>query len=207
MLGIVTGLKAEADILRDLGMLLASGGGHQAHTRSLIEEMKRAGATHLASFGIAGALDPGLKSGDIVLASQVICPDGRVRTAEPLETAFFRKGKVWGAAKPILTAQEKYSLFHKSGALAVDTESHLVAESGLPFFVVRAIADRADQDLPKAVLNGLDENGKAQLGPILAALFLDPFQLPGLVRAGMASRIALKALLGCRGLLLAANSI
>ena len=42
--------------------------------RSLIE----AGATALASWGMAGGLDPALSAGAILLPSEVLGPDGRI---------------------------------------------------------------------------------------------------------------------------------
>jgi len=201
-------MRAEANILRKSGIAVISCGGHQEETKRAISHLMQSGVNYLVSFGIAGALSPHLKTGDVILARHVMNGDGSAQETFPLPgmSKSHSEGLILGIRAPLLLAAEKHALYQKTGALAVDTESHLVAESGLPFSIIRAIADQADQDLPAAVLNGLDKKGRARLGPVLIALFKNPRQLPGLIRAGESSGKALRALFRCRGLLLAANT-
>lgn len=208
LIGIITGLKAEADILRPSDLLIESCGGHQEATRIAIQKLAEQGATHLVSFGIAGGLSPHLKSGDLIFPKELILPDGKILPVAPLssDSSYSMAGRMAGISAPVLTAAEKSALFSATGAWAADTESHLVAQSGLPFSIIRAIADIADQDLPPAILQGLDEKGRALIGPILFSLCKAPWQLPGLMEAALASRKALRALFRCRGLLLAADT-
>jgi len=67
--------------------------------------------------------------------------------------------------------ERKAGLFHTTGAIAVDLESHLVAQAaaraGRPFLILRAIADPASRSLPPAAVNGLDSDGNPALGPHL----------------------------------------
>jgi hopanoid-associated phosphorylase len=174
--------------------------------------MIREGAEKLISFGIAGALDPALRPGDLILASAVRLPDGHrqsvdqkwlVHIAQQLPHA--RIADVAGSAAIVATAAAKATLRRDSGAVCVDQESHWVAEiadaNRVPFIVVRAVADRAGDSLPPAVLVGLDEQGRPRTGAVIAALLKDPMQIGGLIRVAFQTRKALKALFRSRAAL------
>src|SRR5208283_5936971 len=83
-------------------------------------------------------------------------------------------------------------------ALTADLESEIVARiasaRGIPFIVLRAIADTAWRDLPPAALVPLAADGTADLRRVFAALLLQPFQLAGLVGLARETRNALSAL-------------
>ena len=205
-IGVVTGMASEARLLRGLGLMSVSSGGHADSTNRGIEEMIGAGVERLVSFGIAGALDPSLKPGDLVLASAVHLPDGHrqpvdqkwlVRVANRLPQA--RIGDVAGSSTIVGTAQSKAMLQRDTGAVCVDQESHWVAEAARanrrPFIVLRAIADRAGDSLPPAALAGLDAQGNPRTGTVVAALMRNPAQIGALLRVALQTRTALKALL------------
>jgi len=218
-IGVVTGLRAEAALLGHSADALrtVSGGGDPQRTQTLIAALIADGVKGLVSFGIAGALDPRLPIGALVLADMVIA-DGGSRNMPLLhcqtDTAWNKalrarhpgliRGTILGMSRPASSAVDKALLFARTGALAIDMESHHVAiaaaQSGLPFVALRAISDRADQDLPAAALVGLDKNGKAAIGPVLRSLLSNPRQLPALLRLAGQSRAALAALSGCRAL-------
>ena len=69
---VVTGLKSEAEILRGLGLACISVGGKARSAPGKIESAIAQGATGLVSFGIAGALHPDLRTGDVVVAQTVV---------------------------------------------------------------------------------------------------------------------------------------
>jgi len=192
-------------------MVVSTGGDPDATERE-VEAMIREGAEKLVSFGIAGALDPSLKPGDLILASAVHLPDGHrqatdqkwlVHISHRLPQA--RIADVAGSSTIVATAEEKATLHRDSGAVCVDQESHWVAQiadaNRVPFIVVRAIADRAGDSLPPAVLVGLDEHGNPHTGAVIAALLRDPGQVFGLIRVAFQTRKALKALLRSRAAL------
>ena len=68
----------------------------------------------------------------------------------------------------------------------------------VPFIVLRAVADRARDNLPPAVLVGLDTQGRPRSGAVIAALLRDPTQVGGLIRVAFQTRKALKALFRSR---------
>jgi adenosylhomocysteine nucleosidase len=90
------------------------------------------------------------------------------------------------------------ALFGACGALALDMESHVVARearvAGLPFLVLRAVADPAGRDLPPAARVGLDCDGRPQLRRVMGSLLAGPRQLPALIAVARDAARALTAL-------------
>lgn len=183
--GVVTALRAEArslaaprgDPSSDAWLVLTSGMGCERAARAAMQLVQE-GAGALLCWGVAGALDPALRCGDVVIAGEVInqAPlalrlegmgpsalpaQTRLRTSDAwraeLETALLRAGPV--VCGTLLTSPElaceaplKQRLFRETGAVAVDMESAaigLVASLfGLPFMALRVIADSASESLP-----------------------------------------------------------
>ncbi len=208
-IAVITGMASEAKLLRGLDLMAISTGGDPDATQRGVEAMVREGAEKLVSFGIAGALDPAMKPGDLVLASAVHLQDGHrqptdqkwlVHISHALSEA--RIADVAGSSTIVATAAEKATLHRDSGAVCVDQESHWVAEiartNRLPFIVLRAIADRAGDSLPPAVMVGLDAKGNPRTSAVIGALLRDPGQIGGLIRVAFQTRKALKALLRSR---------
>jgi adenosylhomocysteine nucleosidase len=71
VLGVVTGLKSEAKLLNGLGFACVSTGGQAREARRKVDRLIAEGATGLISFGIAGALSPELRTGDLIVADMV----------------------------------------------------------------------------------------------------------------------------------------
>lgn len=212
-LGIVTGMVSEARLLKGVECAVISGGGDAEATRRKVDSLVAGGATHLVSFGIAGALAPSLKPGDLLVASNVMMSDGSVvPTDQAWRDEALRKiegakpASIAGASTAVATAEAKANLFRGSGAFAIDMESHHVAAAAqrhkLPFIVIRAIADTAEDELPPAALVGLNKEGRPAIGAVLLSLLRKPWQLPALIRVALRSRAALAALLGGRAALL-----
>jgi hopanoid-associated phosphorylase len=212
MLGIITGMASEARIFGADALTIAAGGNATA-TRQGIATLIARGADRLVSFGIAGALDPSLKPGDLVIGAAVRTAQGDrlpvdqkwlVQLTTHLGNA--RVADVYGSSSIVGLAAQKAMLFRDSGAVAVDQESHWVADAAhtrrIPFIVVRAIADRAGDTLPSAVLNGLDSSGNPRTAAVILALLGNPLQLGGLIRVAFQTRRALKSLLRGRTALL-----
>jgi hopanoid-associated phosphorylase len=210
-IGVVTGLRAEATIAARMagdGIRVVATGGRPARAVALLDELIAGGCTHLVSFGIAGGLAPGLASGTLVLADRVIdgpqaypC-DGAwlARAAAALDRAGIAaiNAPVAACAEIVVTVAAKTALHQAAEAAAVDMESGPVAtaarRAGLPFLVLRAIADPATCAVPPAALVGLREDGSTDALAVLGRLCRAPGQLPELIIAALAARQALKAL-------------
>jgi len=200
-----TGLKAEAKIARRAGLSAVVGAGDHGRTVRVVEEAAAA-AECLVSFGIAGALKPGLRAGNIILSTEIIDDDRRwlssdrlrPRISELAEQIGAIEGPVLGARAVLATKADKRRAWRESGAIAVDLESVVVARAaaalGIPFVVLRAIADPAVRELPPAALVPLKDDGTPALGQVLASVVTRPRQLPTLLAVAREARQALHAL-------------
>jgi adenosylhomocysteine nucleosidase len=140
----------------------------------------------VVSAGFAGGLSPELKRHEIVLAQEVILESGEHINTGPLPTAGGSSiGKLLTTDRVVRLADEKRSLFERTGASAVDMETFAVAEvcarRGSPFHSVRIIHDPADQTLPPDVERLLNQKTEtARLGAALGALWKRPSSIKDL---------------------------
>ena len=200
-LGFITGLTAEARLLRDQPVSSGVGGG-SAEGAAHAAEALVGKVDGLVSFGLAGGLDSVLAPGAIIIPHRVVSagssydcdPDLVTRLGGP--TCDLLLGGTTIAA----TARQKSELFATTGASAIDLETGAVAavakRHGLPFAALRAVADPAIRALPEAALLALDAEGRIRLARIAASLGRSPAQIPqlaALARDAAAARRALKA--------------
>jgi adenosylhomocysteine nucleosidase len=200
-LGIVVGLAAEARIARRLSHPVAIGGGGAAGAEAAARRLVADGAMALLSFGLCGALDPVLRPGALMVPEAVLA-DGAHHATSPIIAARFGGATphlLLGGAQIAAIAAEKRRLHEATRAAAIDLESGAVARvaaaHNLPFAVLRAVCDPADQDLPPAALVALDGKGAIGLFRVLAALAAQPSQLPALLALARQAAAARKALL------------
>lgn len=206
---VLTGLLAEARIARREGLIAAAGGGNARQTSAQAERLLAEGASALISFGIAGALAPGLAPGALLLPRAVVDESGTRWPVDAgwqasLRAALIRsglapaEGDLLGASRAIDSIAGKRAAHHSTGAVAVDLESHIVAQAaaraGRAFIVLRAIADPAERSLPEAAVQGLDESGAPALGRVVLSVLRNPGQLPALLRVAADTRRALATL-------------
>jgi adenosylhomocysteine nucleosidase len=202
---VATGLHKEAGILRGPGVVVVAGGGDSARLERELEVAAK-DATAILSCGLAGALAPELKAGDIILGElfpgEGRGPVGGLAQLAPglrrgtslaerlaLQLPGVRAGTIIGSDTIIADTAEKQALHTQTGALAVDMESHIAARvaarHNLPFAIVRVISDSATEALPPAALVGMRPDGSMALGAVLASLARNPSQLPALIRTGL----------------------
>jgi adenosylhomocysteine nucleosidase len=208
MLIVVSGLRAESRLVRGPNVRTIAGGGDGVRLAADIERAIAEGGARLLSFGIAGGLDPSLAPGAIVVPSFVACREGRFETDAPW-TGRLRAalpgcvhGTVAGVDVPAADVATKQALHAATAAVSVDMESHVVARAagraGLPFAVVRVIADPAGRALPPAAIAGMARDGRTDIAAVLRALLGDPSQLPALLRVASDARRAMAVLAQCR---------
>ena len=91
----------------------------------------------------------------------------------------------------VATGDAKRALAARTGAVAVDMESHGVAEvaarAGLPFLIVRAVADRSDQAVPRAALGAIDAQGDIRHLALIGRLLARPWEIGALIALGRSS--------------------
>ncbi len=96
--------------------------------------------------GVCGALDPSLRPGDLVVASELRGDGEPVSCAADLAAALGARVGPIVSLDHVASRAEKLAL-RETGALAVDMESYWLARSAgdRPVAVVRAVVDRADR--------------------------------------------------------------
>jgi adenosylhomocysteine nucleosidase len=200
-IGIVTGLRAEARWLGKAGFMVEAGGGTPLGAERAARALVANGAQGLISFGLAGGLKPGLKPGTLLVPPAVL--DGnRTYVCDYALMAFLggsTRLPVLAGRKIAATAHEKALLYRRHHPAALDLESGAVArvaaEAGLPFAVLRAVADPAERDLPPAALGALREDGGVDLPRVLLAVLRRPGQIPALLTVAREAKAARAALI------------
>jgi hopanoid-associated phosphorylase len=197
---VAVGLASEAALL-PAGTRVVVSGGDPARLEALLAALPT-DVTAVLSFGIAGGLAPGVGGGDVLVADAlhaggVFLPDEAWTRRIALRTGA-RAGPLAASDTLLPDAAAKQALYARTGALAVDMESGAVARfaarRGLPFAVLRAVADGPRDALPRAAAVGLTPDGRPAILPVLRALLRRPWELPALIRLGRASARAHRAL-------------
>jgi hopanoid-associated phosphorylase len=183
-----------------------------------IELAVRQGCQGVISFGIAGGLAPQLKAGACVIGRNIITESSRYpshhgwaqsllemvlgatdRNAASRHVAI---GDIAGSDAPVASTEAKRSLHERTGAIAVDTESHIAAriaaEYRLPFAAFRVVTDPCDHALPPAAMVAIRPDGTVNVGAVMRSLARHPRQLPTLVRLARDSWVARQALVPSR---------
>lgn len=234
---VVTGLQREAEIAAGDGVMTLCSGGNPALLRERLsavfsarareggapEQMDRipacAGTSGeniqaILSFGLAGGLAPGLRAGDVVIASQILSGEERYRADAKWHQAMIaafngtlsiHRGAFAGHDAVLTNSADKAALHAATSALAVDMESHIAAEyaqrHGLPFAAIRAISDPAHRSLPELASDALRPDGSVDLMKVISGVLRQPAQIPALIAAGSDSNKAFASLRRSRSLL------
>jgi adenosylhomocysteine nucleosidase len=203
-IGIVTGLKSEAHAARAAAARLGRAsalveivceGPGSAAAGAAASKLFETGAGILMSVGIAGGLSEALAPGAIVLPRRVLSADAKPLESDHASTdaiAFalasamrISRADLLGLDRAVMNPVDKAALAAASGAVAVDMESHEVARvadnAGIPFVVLRAIADPAARALPAIALKGMSPDGGMRPLAVMAALAQEPQALGPLV--------------------------
>jgi hopanoid-associated phosphorylase len=212
---MVTGLAKEMRIARGPGFRVIASGGAPERLRRALAARVEPGCRAVLSFGIAGGLDPKLAPGDVVIATGVVA-DGRrwpahAAFAEGLASSLISGGittrlaDIAGVDEPVLDAATKASMRSRTGAAAVDMESHVASDfarrHGLIFTALRIICDPAARTLPPLVAQAFRADGSIDHLAMLSGLLRRPAQLPALTRLAAEARTSFRALRRCRDLL------
>ena len=211
-LGVITGLKRETACLDvfppEQRPAVRCAGAKSERAGILAKGLADEGCNGLLSFGMAGGLKAGLLPGSIIIASSVTMPGGGV-----LETTRKWRSRlhsiigsydnvsiapIAGSAKIINTPKSKKELGLSTTAVAVDMESHIVGavaeKAGIPFMIIRAVADPAEYSIPDWLPGNISEQGTPKYAAILAGLAANPWDLFRLAQLSHDSRLALNAL-------------
>jgi len=172
-----------------------------ANASAASERLLAAGVTGLMSWGTAGALDPTLTSGSLLVYTDALDSAGQRYVCDPQWsdavtlrlTAFNAKtGSGYTTGDAVTSADAKSALLARTQCIAVDMESAAIAAvaaaAGIRFLAVRVIVDPAHIPIPGSALAGLAEDGTTRPLRVLGALARRPWELPRLL--GLARRHA-----------------
>jgi hopanoid-associated phosphorylase len=218
---IVTGLVQEARIAAGPGMTVICSSSDPQQLRALLTVFDPATIRGVISFGVAGGLDPTLKSGDVVVATEVLAGDDRWLAGFSISEDLIAsvglgrrrviRGLLAGAEELVSARHVKAALHSETGAAAVDMESHIAADyaarAGLPFAAVRVISDPASRGLPALAASVIKPNGDIDLRKVMHGIVRNPLSLLDLVSTGLDFNRALRSLRGCRSFLLGGEGL
>lgn len=182
-------------------MTVALGGARIDGARRAARQLIDAGATHLISFGMAGGLDPDLAPGTLLLPERLLISHGTSLRVDAAWHAAARTilavhqpvtAPTIGSYDAVATAADKAALFRQTRAVAVDMESHVLAQTApaLPLLIVRVVADTGLDGLPPAALVGIKPNGSVDITAVFGSILRRPGQIPALMRLGRAAAAA-----------------
>jgi len=149
------------------------------------------------SAGLAGALKPVHRPGEVLAARQV----GDVRGSRLVEssTPLLAVASECGAKivdlfltsdKIVATSAEKRRLGRFADAVEMESETVLSAalSRGIPGVAIRAVGDEVSDDLPYSFERASDAQGRIRLARVFAQVARRPHRLPGLLRLGRQCR-------------------
>jgi hopanoid-associated phosphorylase len=211
----------EARIAAGPGMTVICSSSDPQQLRALLTVFDPTTIRGVISFGVAGGLDPTLKSGDVVVATEVLAGDARWLAGLTLNEDLIEsmglggrrvvRGRLAGAEEVVAARDVKAALHSETGAAAVDMESHIAADyaakAGLPFAALRVVSDPAHRALPPLAMAAIKPNGDIDLRKIVRGVVRNPLTLRDLVSTGIDFSRALKSLRGCRGFLLGSEGL
>jgi len=188
----------------EVGVVLTGVGPRQAtRAASRALEAEQDSLMFCISSGVAGALRPEYKIGQVLAATSVAVgfrprPGERVvESSAPLisfaaELGATPVGRFFTADHVVLRAEEKHHLGRTADA--VDMESFEIlskcVELGIPAAAIRAVSDTAQEELPLDMNRIFDDRGQVSLPRVMGQVVLHPRSLPGLVNLGQRSRRA-----------------
>jgi len=167
----------------------------------------------VAITGVAGALHPELRVGNVVFVDRLLTrrqesfhAERVVEIPRELFQTFsaaltgaalsFSPGALLTSHRAIVSVEDKRLAAVQSGAIAVDMESAAIGEEtsirGLPFLCLRTILDQADQALVGAAL--ADENGYVRPLAAVKSVVTNPAMLVGAARLMRNLRTSTRAL-------------
>lgn len=212
-IGIITGVRREADCLAGLGLddgvvEIRVAGADPQRAGELATEAVAAGAKALLSFGLCGALDPDLEAAAIVLPTRIIAaeakglrcdPDWTQRLADALGDMVTKRDVTLAHSAVIVPGPRRKAVLRaNTGADVVDMESYAVGQvakrANVPFAVIRAVSDTAATRLPEWTDEIVSSSGGTDGVRLLKNLVTHPGDLGKLIKLGRGSTRALKRL-------------
>jgi len=179
-------------------LLVANGAGRRRAAQAVDVASSMGKLNLICNMGFCGALESGMKIGDIFVAERVQTGDAEYAAVKPQSTRPYHTGVLASIGHVAQTAEEKSAL-RERGASAVEMEAAGVAaraaQLGVPFYCVRSITDLADESFGLDFNAALRPDGRFDTMRLIAASCRRPLSLlPELLHLGMRCRTASRAL-------------
>jgi len=198
---VITPLVFEAaalrPVLRRFGITpLVCGPGAEAAARAVGTLAGEPPALVLLA-GLAGGLKPAATLAPCGWGREILSPDRKpVRgRSKVLSGSSWPSVRVATVSSPIFLPSDKLALGRVTDADFVDTESFWFAQAAadldIPWAVIRAVSDSAEDVLPPAVVKWTTASGATNTAGALKDLLLNPSLLGKVMRLRKASKIAL----------------
>ena len=185
--------------------VVETGDGSVLASRGAREAIAAHRPSHVLGAGVAGGLSPELASGELVASERVLDAAEEAPPPDPellarvVALPGIRPGTLLSVVTPALTAVQKAALAVRAAGAAsagspaaVDMESaawaRACAEAGVPYVILRAISDTADEDLPGYLAGCMDAQGSIRRAAVASGALRHPGSIPALLR--MRRRVA-----------------
>jgi len=181
-------------------MILITGDGRERARAGIRALLGRFKPDAVLGIGVAGGLSTGLAPGAVLASREIVCDGARLAPADSrwLDLATRHPDVVPGTlvtTTRILTSTGAKSALRatlEDEPCAVDLESGVFAmeasERGVPYLVLRAIQDTAEESLPRFLEDCQREDGSIDRRKVVASSLARPSRLVALAR--MAKRLS-----------------
>ena len=199
-------LEVEAGPFRQLTQrreeveILLTGMGKSNAQKSVSHYLQNNSPAHLLTCGFAGALNPQLQIGEVVVQEDSIggSPRETVQSGLISDRDFAKQGRFFFSSRMVCSAAEKQELFRTTGAEAVEMESGIIQEicreKKVACSTVRVISDTADQDLPLDFNRFVNPDCSLNHGKLALGIVTSPWKIAGLMRLQRDCKFAAKCL-------------
>jgi len=169
--------------------VLITGMGETNASRVVLKYFQTDQPKMVLSCGFAGALNPRLAVGAVLISSDEDFPFRSQLISSGAQPATFF------CAKQVATlAREKSALRAQSGRDAVEMESEtirrLCRERGISSATLRVISDAADEDLPLDFNRIMTDDYKLNFAKLMGNVVLQPWKIPALIGLQKKTRMA-----------------
>jgi len=169
----------------------------------------KAGCNALMSWGCAAALADSMAPGDCLLPDSIIAEhnssclaidqDWHNKLKARLSNAMhIHTSPLVSSQKLVASADEKYALGARTGAVGLDMESAAIADVAskysIPFVIVRCIADPVSMSLPESVAIAMTPDGSINILKLLIFTARHPSNIHALIQLGIHFKAAQKIL-------------
>jgi len=194
-INIITATYQEARILKNLSINVSGIGGEKAYKKAKYLISK--GASFIISFGVATALAPYVKVGDVIIPKVIISHE-RTKLYVDLQwhTNIMKRlidspylisyKSLLEVRSVIMDTKQKKMLYMETGCIAADMESAAILkaaiEANIPFICIRAISDSYNMKIPEWVIESIQDSGRLSYSSFIKGLFSHPLDIIDIIK-------------------------